>query len=86
MRSFGDVLCLPALEGRKAEDVAKAAHALKGLVGNFFAGDALKVAAELEEAGRQGDLRRAEELCERLGAEIARLEQSLARLLGEEET
>ena len=74
-----------ALEGKDARGVARAAHALKGLVGNFFARDALAATAALEEAGRQGDLQKAEELCERLGAEIAGLEQALARLLGGEE-
>ena len=60
-----------------ARGLERAAHALKGSVGNFAAYAAFDAALVLELMGRQGDLTRAEEACTALKAEMRRLQSSL---------
>jgi HPt (histidine-containing phosphotransfer) domain-containing protein len=52
------------VDGLAAEDatvVARAAHSIKGSAGNIGAGQVARLAAELEERAREGDLAGAEE-------------------------
>lgn len=70
-------------EGVAAGDAAgveRAAHALRGCVGNFGAPGASRLALELEWRGREGDLAGAAALLEELAAEVAELAAGLARL------
>ena len=59
----------PALE--------RAAHTLKGAVGNFAASAAFAAAQELESIGRQGNTERASELLASLETEVGRLQKAL---------
>jgi CheY-like chemotaxis protein len=71
------------------DDLVRAAHALKGSVGNFAAKDAVEAARRLEMMGHNGELTDsdgrtlAEEAFLSLEAEIARLESALLTLVGE---
>ncbi|HYL09890.1 MAG TPA: PAS domain S-box protein, partial [Candidatus Acidoferrales bacterium] len=63
-----------------AHSVERTAHALKGALANLGALRARKVAAQLEQMGRGGDLQGAAEVCAALEREIAQLEQALDKL------
>ena len=58
--------------------VYRAAHTLKGAVGNFCAPAAVTAALALETAGRNGDLSSARALLARLEVEIAAVRAALA--------
>ena len=63
------------------ETLARAAHALKGTIGNFPPGEASTVAARMEEHGTAGDLTAARELLPALEAELQNLRTVLPALL-----
>ena len=65
---------------RDANALERAAHTLKGAVGNFGARSAFEAALRLEVMGRDGDFAKAAEACVELEKEIARLERALAAL------
>ncbi len=66
-------------EGR-AETIEKAAHSLKGSVGNFAAERAFQAAMKLETMGREGKVRHAEEALQNLEREISLLKDALSIL------
>ncbi len=55
----------------------RAAHTLKGSIGNFSVNQSYEAALKLEEIGRNGDLSKAEEACNSLKKEIERLKVAL---------
>ena len=61
----------------------RAAHTLKGSVGNFGVSAAAAAALRLEQMGRQGELAQAGEACAALDREIERLKPILAGLCQE---
>jgi HPt (histidine-containing phosphotransfer) domain-containing protein len=63
------------------ETLAKAAHTLKGSVGNFATKGAYELALQLEQIGRHGSLADAEEVYATLDRELERLKPSLVKLL-----
>ena len=63
------------------DSLEKAAHSLKGSVGNFAAREAFDAALALEKLGREGNFGSAERACDRLEAEIDRLRIALSGLL-----
>ena len=67
-----------ALESGNCEAVERAAHSIKGSVGNFAAPAAVDAALRLEMIGRSGDLACAAEACAALEREIDRLQGALA--------
>ena len=69
-----------AVSARDARALAGAAHAVKGLVGNFGAQPALAAARELEAMGWNGELTGADAALARLEKEVATLETALAGL------
>ncbi len=62
------------------EELAKAAHALKGAVGNFGAAKAVEAAAELERLGKAGELSSAEKAWTALELELSVARNELERL------
>ncbi|MDF1737974.1 MAG: response regulator [Verrucomicrobiales bacterium] len=68
-----------ALKADNAEELHRAAHSLKGLVGNFAAEPALKLATNLDQAARNGDLEEAAPLLATCEIEIARLNEALKK-------
>ena len=69
-----------ALEEQDAQTLERAAHALKGSVGNFAAQAAFEAALQLERIGRSEELAGAALALENLEREIARLTPALARV------
>jgi PAS domain S-box-containing protein len=65
---------------RDAQALVRAAHYLKGMVGNLSAPDAFADAFELENLGRQGDLTRAAEVIARLPEKTEQLRAALTAL------
>ena len=63
-----------------AEALGRAAHTLKGSVGNFAAKNAFAAAQRLEIMGRDRDLDNASEACVTLEADLALLSEELRRL------
>ena len=61
-------------DGKRLE---RAAHALKGAVGNFGARYACDAALRLEAMGRSGDFANADQECAKLEKEITRLQRAL---------
>jgi PAS domain S-box-containing protein len=72
-----------AIEQDDAQGLERAAHALKGSVGNFVIPTAVKAAQTLETMGREGDLAAADTAYAVLQEEIAGLVQVLQRLESE---
>jgi HPt (histidine-containing phosphotransfer) domain-containing protein len=70
-----------AVRSGDAEAVRKAAHTLKGSVSNFGAADASRLARQLEEMGRAGDLALSEKTAAELEAAVQQLRQSLEKWL-----
>ena len=70
-----------SVAGGDAETLTRAAHALKGTISNFPAGEARSVAARMEEHGAAGDLAAARELLPSLEAELLILRTVLPALL-----
>jgi HPt (histidine-containing phosphotransfer) domain-containing protein len=69
-----------AVADRNAPSLERAAHTLKGSVGNFGAEAASEAAHRLEKMGRAGDLTGAEEALAALEREMDRLQPALAAL------
>ncbi len=70
-----------ALQKRNAKALERAAHSLKGCVGNFFSQGARETAQQLESLGRSGELAGADELTRLLEEQINEFNQTLARSL-----
>ncbi len=70
-----------ALEDADARALARAAHTLKGSVGNFAARRAWEAAERLERMAQSGDLKSATGACAALEEEIERLKPALAGLM-----
>jgi PAS domain S-box-containing protein len=69
-----------AIRRSDAEALGRAAHSLKGSVGNFAAKNAFAAAQRLETMGRDGDLDHASEACITLEADLALLSEELRGL------
>jgi PAS domain S-box-containing protein len=69
-----------ALRAGDAEALARAAHALKGAVGNFQAKNATAAAQLIEGFGRRGDIRAASDALAALESELALLSEELKRM------
>ena len=67
-----------ALASGNREALERAAHSIKGSVGNFAAPAAADAALQLEMIGRSGDLSCAKQACAVLEQEIDRLKRALA--------
>jgi HPt (histidine-containing phosphotransfer) domain-containing protein len=66
-----------ALDNRNAQGVGYAAHSLKGLVANFDANDLVHLAALIEKAASDGDLKAARTSSDALETGISRLHEAL---------
>jgi len=66
-----------ALQRLDPNDLARAAHALKGAIANFTEGGALQAAVALENIALKGNLQGADEACRRLAAELDHLQMAL---------
>jgi signal transduction histidine kinase/DNA-binding NarL/FixJ family response regulator len=73
-----------SLDGGDLTMLARAAHSLKGSVGNFAAETAFDLAFELETAAREDDLRTVREIWSPLQHAVSCLETSLKHILLEE--
>ena len=62
------------------EQLHRVAHSMKGLVGNYAAAPAMRVATELDAAAREGNLAEAEGLLAGLERELERLGECLSRM------
>jgi HPt (histidine-containing phosphotransfer) domain-containing protein len=69
-----------AARDRSAEDLASAAHALKGSAGLFSRGAAYESARRLEQVGRSGDLSTVDASCADVEADVSRLMTELREL------
>jgi HPt (histidine-containing phosphotransfer) domain-containing protein len=72
-----------ALDSGDASAMERAAHALKGMIGNFSQGPAHAVASRLEALARENNLGEAVGLLEELKLEIERLRDALHQLTAE---
>jgi CheY-like chemotaxis protein/HPt (histidine-containing phosphotransfer) domain-containing protein len=72
-----------AIERRDRQAIPRAAHKLKGAVGNFATGPAYDAAQHLEQIGKLGNLRMAEDAFRALEQEIERLKPSLEDVVQE---
>jgi HPt (histidine-containing phosphotransfer) domain-containing protein len=72
--------CQSALGTLKAEEVERAGHTLKGMLANLAAPEAMKLAARLEEMGRNRELADADSTLTKLKVELSRVEDSLETL------
>ena len=70
-----------AVASRDAEKLARAAHALKGMLANFCAEPAETAAREVETMGREGQLADVESAAARAGQETERLRDALREFL-----
>jgi len=73
-----------AIADNNNEELMKAAHALKGAVGNFAARPAFEAAGRLEASGAKGDMSAVTKHFEALQTEIEKLKVALEGLLGVE--
>ncbi len=69
-----------ALDAGAHDDLARAAHTLKGSVGNFADADAFQAAKDLEMAARAAQADRYPELTQRLDSQVAALMNDLQAL------
>jgi HPt (histidine-containing phosphotransfer) domain-containing protein len=69
-----------AFDSRDGEELAKAAHALKGSIGNFGAAKAVEAASEIERLGRAGELASAQEAWVTLESELSAVRRELQGL------
>jgi CheY-like chemotaxis protein len=69
-----------SLRNQDAAQLRRAAHCLKGTVGNFTAGGAFTAAWRLEMMGRDGNMAGVEQVWSELRAELERLQPALASL------
>jgi signal transduction histidine kinase/CheY-like chemotaxis protein len=72
-----------SIKAGDAKKLERAAHTLKGMVGNFGAERAQKAALKLEKIGREGGLDGAEEAFHELEREVERLKKALDEFLKE---
>lgn len=72
-----------AVDGREARDLERAAHALKGSVGNFGAQAAYEAAWLLEEIGRSGDLAQSAMALAALETELSYVAVDLEAIIAE---
>ena len=72
-----------AVHSGDAATLARAAHTLKGCVGNLGAGTAFEAALRLELLAREGRLSEAQRAALELESEVARFEAALLRLSDE---
>lgn len=72
------------LSAGDADGMSRAAHALKGMLGNFRAESPVRKALLLEEMGRRNDLSESEPLYRSLSKDISELEKRLRELTREE--
>ena len=70
-----------AVARKDAAAIERAAHSIKGAVGNFAAAAAAKAAGRIEEMGREKKLAGAAKACSALEKELARLDEALAILV-----
>jgi CheY-like chemotaxis protein len=68
-----------AVQKQDAKELERAAHSLKGCVGNFFSQGARETAQQLESLGRSGQLAGAEKIARLLEEQVAEFNQALAR-------
>ena len=66
------------------DQIARTAHRVKGMVGNFCAWRAAVQAAQLEDRGRQQDQEAAVQACRELADELVALAQALTAFLQED--
>jgi CheY-like chemotaxis protein len=71
-----------ALQEKNGQDLARAAHTIKGSAGNFIARATLETAERLEAFAEQGDFARAQEAMSALEREMERLDRALIALRG----
>jgi CheY-like chemotaxis protein len=71
-----------ALQEKNGQDLARAAHTIKGSAGNFVAGATLETAERLEAFAEQGDFSRAQEAMSALEREMEHLDRALIALRG----
>jgi HPt (histidine-containing phosphotransfer) domain-containing protein len=69
-----------SIQMRDAERLRRAAHGLKGSVGNFAAKRAFETAGQLETMGKNGNLNAAQGACAALESELSRLTRELKKL------
>jgi PAS domain S-box-containing protein len=69
-----------AIQKRDAERLRRAAHGLKGSVGNFAAKRAFETAGQLETMGKNGNLDAAQGACAALESELSQLTRELKKL------
>jgi two-component system, sensor histidine kinase and response regulator len=69
------------VESGSAEDVKKAAHTLKGVIGNFSRGPSMHTAGKLETMARSGSLAGTAELVTALERQLRALDGDLRRFL-----
>lgn len=69
-----------ALAAADAEALHRAAHTLKGAVGNFVARASYEAALELEHLGKGGDVQGADAVYARLSGQIELLKEALSAL------
>ena len=72
-----------AVDAAAAEALARAAHTLKGAIGNFGLKSAYRAAAKLERLGREGKLAEGVNAYTELVTEVERLKAALVNLCGE---
>ena len=70
-----------AAESRDAENLVKAAHALKGMLANFCAEPAEAAARKLESMGREGQLAGVEAASDQVQRDTRRLREALHEFL-----
>jgi PAS domain S-box-containing protein len=71
-----------ALQEKNGQDLARAAHTIKGSAGNFVARATLRTAERLEAFAEQGDFSHAQEAMSALEREMERLDRALIALRG----
>jgi PAS domain S-box-containing protein len=69
-----------AIQSKDGERLRRAAHALKGSVGNFAAPRAFETARQLEVLGKSGDVHAAQDVCGALESELSLLTGELKKL------
>ena len=73
-----------AIAAGKGEDLARAAHKLKGSAGFFGHAGALEAAIKVQNAGRENDFEAARAACETLNEQLARLKRALKQIVEEQ--
>ena len=71
-----------AIDDRNPDAIARNAHTLKGAMSNFTGSDAQSLAAEIEQAGMDGNYVRAAELLPKLEAAAEELGKKIDAALG----